>query len=681
MQERFHRYRLTKEIASTPSGSVYLAHHVNHVSQKVALKVFEAAYITSEQQSQNFVQQAERIRALKHCSIVPILDLGVEQGKPYVVREYLASSSLRHRLDELSAQRLTLQEALMIIFQVGQALSYAHEHGILHGNLKPENIFFNDNGTVLLADFAPASITEMRKLDDQSDLQTMSYVAPEQLVGSMTEKSDQYALACLAYELITGHAPFSAQSFYPIISPISVDGEPAKAIQRKESHQRDQTRQLQAESSCENSQCPDYGKVGSDNIRKFGKTRRGVQRWQCKTCRMTWSASSMWAKHHTELIPLSDLVPNLPEPIEAVVLKAMAKDPSQRYADIAIFLRALQIVLHLSTSASTDSPIGSAVTPLSRSMTEPLEKTESEAPQKMESEALLTTDPLEHWKHGKNGYHASKTIATSRVDDYHANTALATSKTENHLASKTLAKSKTDAYRANKDLVEVLPEGRHPQLSKPSPPTLWLAFALSGIVLLLGTVILYSLAPLRSPGSTSPVKSSPTVQSSMQATNAPTPQPSTQATSIPIVQPSSPKPAPTIAPTPSPPVSYDASDSRNTLSSGARLVNCSNCPNGYRVGYIGLNAGEAGTLQFNNVSKNVAGTYTLTIDYIIAGSDKLAMYISVNEGPAVVLNVSQTANGDTVGTATISISLNAGNNTIEFSNPSEPAPDLDWIVA
>src|SRR5437762_2621378 len=134
MQERFHQYCLTKEIASTPSGSVYLAHHVNQISQKVVLKVFEAAYFTSEQQSQNFLQQVERIRQLKHSSIVPILDLGVEQGKPYAVREYLASNSLRHRLDDTSAQRLILHEALMIIFQVGQALSYAHQHGILHGN-------------------------------------------------------------------------------------------------------------------------------------------------------------------------------------------------------------------------------------------------------------------------------------------------------------------------------------------------------------------------------------------------------------------------------------------------------------------------------------------------------------------------------------------------------------------
>lgn len=164
----------------------------------------------------------------------------------------------------------------------------------------------------------------------------------------------------------------------------------------------------------------------------------------------------------------------------------------------------------------------------------------------------------------------------------------------------------------------------------------------------------------------------------------PTVQPSVQVMNTPVAQPPSPIPAPVViptpTPTPTPAINYDASDSRNTLSGGARLVNCSSCPNGYRVGYIGLNANVVGTLQFNNVSKNVAGKYTLTIYYIIAGSDKLTMYISVNGGPAVVLNVPAMPNGDTVGTASITVSLNAGNNTIQFSNPSVPAPDMDRIV-
>ena len=103
-------------------------------------------------------------------------------------------------------------------------------------------------------------------------------------MAPLTEKSDQYALACLAYELITGRVLFSAQTFSSVVSFTPVDGAPGKAVGGKVSGDIDQAMLIQAGSFCENSQCPDYGKVRSGNIRKYGKTRRGEQRWQCKTC-------------------------------------------------------------------------------------------------------------------------------------------------------------------------------------------------------------------------------------------------------------------------------------------------------------------------------------------------------------------------------------------------------------
>src|SRR5207245_4451349 len=92
-----------------------------------------------------------------------------EQGQTYVVSRDLSSGSLRIRLDCLSPQHLDLQEALGIIFQVGQALCYAHQHNILHGNIKPENIFFNKQRKVLLADFRLASFINVTKLNYKSD--------------------------------------------------------------------------------------------------------------------------------------------------------------------------------------------------------------------------------------------------------------------------------------------------------------------------------------------------------------------------------------------------------------------------------------------------------------------------------------------------------------------------------
>src|SRR5437588_7946642 len=266
MQKRFNQYYLTERIGNKPLRSVYLAHHVNDVSRKVLLKVFDAVCLALGQESERFLHQVEWIKQLRHAHVVPILHLGVEQGQPYVVSPYLSSGSLRHHLDLLSPGRLDLQEALKIISQVGQAISYFHEHAHLHQNIKPENIFFNEQGEVLLADFRLSGFIDVAILNDQSDPRTVYYMAPEQFAGSGNEKSDQYALACLAYELIAGQVPFSAQSY-----------------------------------------------------------------------------AMMWASHYAQVpIPLSQLVPDLPEPIERAVSKAMAKDSFERYLDVSTFLTTLE---------------------------------------------------------------------------------------------------------------------------------------------------------------------------------------------------------------------------------------------------------------------------------------------------------------------------------------------------
>src|SRR5260370_42267523 len=98
MQE-LNQYCLTKRVASKSSGSVYLAYPVQDVSQKVVLETFNAACCPFDQPTENFLQKVERIKLLRHSCIVPILDIGIEQGQPYVVREYLIKDSLRHRLD------------------------------------------------------------------------------------------------------------------------------------------------------------------------------------------------------------------------------------------------------------------------------------------------------------------------------------------------------------------------------------------------------------------------------------------------------------------------------------------------------------------------------------------------------------------------------------------------------
>jgi serine/threonine protein kinase len=488
MQKHFHHYYLTERLASKPLRSIHLAHHVSDPSQQVVIKVFDATCLNLEQKSESLLQKMEWIKQLKHAHIVPVLDLGIEQGQPYIVSTYLSSGSLRHRLDHQSSQSLTLQEALPIVFQVARALRYAHQNNILHGNIKPENIFFNEQGKALLADFRLADFIDVTKLDYNSDPHTTCYMAPEQFSGTISEKSDQYALACLTYELITGRTPFSAQSFSP-----------------------------------------------------------------------------MWTKQNSQrAIPLSDLVPNLPEQAEEVVLKAMAKDPSERYANISIFIRALEALSLLPTSVATNSPIAALASDISmKSMREPVETLANIAP--------VVARLLERSEHVNNEHNTNKTLDTPPSKTFHRPSSRAShrpssrashrpsSKTSDTPSSKVmdtppskaldlssskamdtppskildtpsskvmdtppskaldLSSSRIMDTSSSKALVtltddthaESLSKGGLPQPRKPLTPTLWVAFALSGMVILMGTVMLYAFVPSHSLGSSNSGKSSP----------------------------------------------------------------------------------------------------------------------------------------------------------------------------
>jgi serine/threonine protein kinase len=132
---------------------------------------------------------------------------------PYVVSAYAVNGSLRHRLTRQSAQTMLVEEALTILTQIGQALQHAHQQDIIHRDLKPENILFNAKGDALLADFGIAIVLATSSVRQVDATGTPAYMAPEQFRGMISKESDQYALGCIAYELFTGHQPFTAPDF------------------------------------------------------------------------------------------------------------------------------------------------------------------------------------------------------------------------------------------------------------------------------------------------------------------------------------------------------------------------------------------------------------------------------------------------------------------------------------
>ena len=212
MPEHFRQYRLTQTLGKKYSHTTYLASPTDKPERQVVLIMFTSSLFHLPCERENWLTNISHIKQLQHPHLLPILDMGLEEGQPFLVREHLPNGSLRSRLKKISPHRLELQNALTLVSEVGQALTYMHEHNVIHGNIKPENILFNDNGHAALTDFTLVSRKDALVRDQALEEYAFCYLAPEQFSGTCDARSDQYALGCLAYELIAGQVPFAAQS-------------------------------------------------------------------------------------------------------------------------------------------------------------------------------------------------------------------------------------------------------------------------------------------------------------------------------------------------------------------------------------------------------------------------------------------------------------------------------------
>lgn len=213
--QQIGNYEVVNKLGSGSFGTVYLARNKHVTAHLVAIKLMNATYVSSQQERDNFLQEASLLVKLKYPHILPILDFGiVDTSMPYMVTEYAINGSLRDRIQRQLPDLLPLLEVLSMLSQVGQALHYAHQHNIVHRDLKPENILFNAQEEVLLADFGIATELSTSTIRNAATIiGTPSYMAPEQFEGTVSKLSDQYALGCIAYELVTGRRPFTAPNF------------------------------------------------------------------------------------------------------------------------------------------------------------------------------------------------------------------------------------------------------------------------------------------------------------------------------------------------------------------------------------------------------------------------------------------------------------------------------------
>ena len=208
------RYEVSRVIGEGGMGVVYEAYDTQ-VDRKVAIKVVRSECLSDKKFLTRFKREMEVTTQLRHPSTIRVFEHGnAEDGRPYMVMELLTGESLAERLER---GRIPEIEALQYARQIAESLSEAHENGIFHRDLKPDNIFIESVGVstvVKVLDFGIAGGLDATRLTKAGEVfGTPQYMSPEQCNGlPLDHRTDIYSLGCILYEMIEGRPPFSAES-------------------------------------------------------------------------------------------------------------------------------------------------------------------------------------------------------------------------------------------------------------------------------------------------------------------------------------------------------------------------------------------------------------------------------------------------------------------------------------
>ena len=262
--EQLGNYRLVRLLGQGGFAEVYLGEHI-HLGTPAAIKVLYAKLASED--FEHFRKEARTIARLVHPHIVRVLDYGIEGTTPFLVVDYAPNGTLRTRHPK--GVPVPSPTVVSYVTQIADALQYAHDQKVIHRDVKPENILFGRRNEVLLSDFGIALVamsTNYRSTQGMQDMAgTIAYMAPEQIQAQAEPASDQYSLAVVTYELLSGARPFQG-------------------------------------------------------------------------------AFTEVAVKHTLVPPpsLREKLPLISVDVEAVVMKALAKDPKQRFVDVQTFATALE---------------------------------------------------------------------------------------------------------------------------------------------------------------------------------------------------------------------------------------------------------------------------------------------------------------------------------------------------
>src|SRR5438067_4194249 len=210
------RYELEEVVGTGGMSTVFCARDVQ-LDRRIAIKILHERFADDPEYLERFRREARAVARLSHPNIVTVIDRGVDDGRQYIVFEYVEGENLKELVQRTG--RLPVRRALELALAVADGLSFAHEHGLVHRDVKPQNVLLSREGEVKVTDFGIARSLHVEHGVTQTGtvLGTSEYLAPEQASGKpVSPATDVYSLGIVLWELLAGDVPFVGDNFVAV---------------------------------------------------------------------------------------------------------------------------------------------------------------------------------------------------------------------------------------------------------------------------------------------------------------------------------------------------------------------------------------------------------------------------------------------------------------------------------